>query len=58
MASGPVAPTVNSVARTCMVVSGWVVPLGSVIVALVPAAKSRVAWRVPLPSVWTEPRAN
>ncbi|HEX7125840.1 MAG TPA: hypothetical protein VF406_08680 [Thermodesulfobacteriota bacterium] len=51
IASGPFGPTVYSVARTVRVPSGWVVPSGSTIAAVVPAGTSTVARRVPSASL-------
>ena len=47
IAAGPLAPTVNSVARTVIDGAACVVPLGSTIVAVVPCSKIAVARRVP-----------
>jgi hypothetical protein len=47
---------VNSVARKCAIPKGTVPPPGMRIIAVVPAAKRTVAWRVPSPSVTLEPR--
>lgn len=58
MVAGPLAPTVNSLARTCSVVRGEVLPLAITIVACVPGGTRIVAWRVPELSVLTLPRAT
>jgi len=58
MAFGPLGPTVYSVMRTFIVVIGWVLPSGMTRWAAVPCGKRRVAWRVPLLSVSTLPRAD
>ena len=58
MACGPFGPTVYSVARTLIVVRGWVLPSGITNWAWAPCGNSSVACRVPSASVTMLPRAT